>query len=286
MELYQKMKIDSHQHFWNYSPEEYGWIRGRNEVLQKNHLPGDLAPLLKSIGFDGTITVEARQKLEESRWLLELADGNDWIKGVVGWVDLRSENIREQLETYGPHPKFVGIRHVIHDEPDDEFCLQADFQRGVALLHEFDLTYDLLIFNRHLPPAMKLVKKFPDQPFVVDHIAKPAIRDREISPWKERMKAIAAFPNVYCKLSGLVTETALKQWKPADFHPYLDIVLEAFGEDRVMIGSDWPVCKMSGEYQPVMQIVLDYAQKFSAATRDKILGKNCAKFYGIKPAIP
>ena len=227
-------------------------------------------PLLAKIHFDGTIAVQARQMVEETEWLLQLADWHDFIKGVVGWVDLRSPAIATQLERFSKHPKLVGVRHVVHDEPDDQFMLFPDFRRGIARLQEFHLTYDLLLFPRHLPVAVKLVGEFPDQPFVLDHIAKPAIREGQISPWKEHLQALAEFPNVFCKLSGMVTEAKWQQWRPEDFQCYLDIVVEAFGVERVMIGSDWPVCTLSGDYESTMRIVMDYTRQFPAddARRD------------------
>jgi L-fuconolactonase len=201
----------------------------------------------------------------------------------VGWVDLRSPELRGQLEKYSKHPKLVGVRHVVHDEPDDHFMLLPEFRRGIAQLREFGLTYDLLLFPKHLPVAVKLVTEFPNQPFVLDHIAKPGIREQLVSPWREDLKRLAEFPNVFCKLSGLVTEAKWQQWRPEDFHRYLDVVIAAFGAERVMIGSDWPVCTLSGDYASTMRIVIDYAQQFSAQVRDDILGRNCARFYHINP---
>jgi L-fuconolactonase len=250
-------------------------------VLRRDYLPDELKPLLQAVGFDGGIAVQARQMVEETEWLLQLSDAHDFIKGVVGWVDLRSPELGAQLETFLRHQKLVGVRHVVHDEPDDNFMLQPEFQRGIGQLREFDLTYDLLLFPKHLPVAIKLVAEFPQQPFVLDHIAKPAIRDGQVSPWREDLRRLAALPNVFCKLSGLVTEARWKQWRPEDFRRYLDIVIEAFGTNRVMIGSDWPVCTLSGEYAATMGIVTDYVRKFPAEVRAQILGGNCASFYGL-----
>lgn len=275
------MRIDSHQHFWHYNPDQHVWMSDAMGVLRRDYLPAELAPLLKAVHFDGTIAVQARQMLEETEWLLKLAEENAFIRGVVGWVDLRSPNLREQLRKYAAHPKLLGVRHVVHDEPDDNFMLLPEFRRGIAMLREFDLTYDLLLFPRHLPVAVKLVEEFPEQPFVLDHIAKPDIRQKRISPWKEDIQSLARLPNVFCKLSGMVTEAAWKHWREEDFRCYLDIVLEAFGMDRVMIGSDWPVSTLSGEYAAVMGIVTDYAEQFSAEVREAILGGNCARLYGI-----
>jgi L-fuconolactonase len=245
------------------------------QPLKQDFLPHDLKPLLDSIQFDGCIAVQARQSLEETRWLLELAEQYSFIKGVVGWVDLRSDRLTEQLQRFAQHPKLAGVRHVVHDEPDDHFMLRPDFRRGIAQLLDFNLTYDLLLFPKHLKPACQLVKEFPQQAFVLDHIAKPKMAERLLSPWKEDLYELAAFPNVYCKLSGMVTETNWKQWQPVDFHPYLDVVLKAFGPDRLMIGSDWPVCTLSGDYKSVMNIVTNYLPE------EAILGDNCARFYQI-----
>jgi L-fuconolactonase len=256
----------------------------RMVVLKRDYLPDDLRPLLSSAKFDGTIAVQARQNLEETRWLLELADRHDFIKGVVGWVDLCSPELRTQLESFRKNPKLVGVRHVLHDEPDDNFMLHSDFRRGIAQLRDFGLTYDLLLFPKHLPVAAKLAAEFSEQPFVVDHLAKPDIRGRKYSPWQEDLAVLGSFPNVFCKLSGLVTEAVWNQWQPEGFHRYLDIALASFGPDRVMIGSDWPVCSLSGGYGATMQIVTDYIKKYPAGIREQILGGNCAWFYGIQPS--
>jgi L-fuconolactonase len=280
------MKIDAHQHFWQYHPAHQVWMTDAMQVLRRDYLPGDLEPLLAAIGFDGTIAVQARQMPEETEWLLQLADAHDLIKGVVGWVDLRAPELLSQLERYAAHPKLVGVRHVVHDEADDAFMLRPDFRRGIAQLREFDLTYDLLLFPKHLPVAVTLVEEFPNQPFVLDHLAKPAIAAGLVAPWRDDLMRLAAFPNVFCKFSGMVTEAQWRQWQADDFHRYLDIAIEAFGTERVMIGSDWPVCTLSGSYVATMNIVIDYVHQFSGAVRDAILGGNCARFYQIKPTSP
>ncbi len=277
------MRLDSHQHFWTYRPDHQVWMTDEMQVLRRDYLPGELQPLLQSIQFDGTIAVQARQMVGETAWLLELADVHDFIKGVVGWVDLQSPELRSQLETYSGHPKLVGVRHVVHDEPDDHFLLRPEFRRGIAQLREFGLTYDLLLFPKHLPVAVTLVAEFPDQPFVLDHIAKPTVREGRMSPWREDLQRLAQFPNVWCKLSGLVTEATWQQWQPEDFHRYLDIVVAAFGPGRLMIGSDWPVCTLSGTYGDTMKIVTDYIRKLPTEIREGILGGNCARFYGLNP---
>ena len=272
-------RIDSHQHFWQYNPAEHVWMTDAMQVLKKDFLPTDLAPLLNQIGFDGCIAVQARQSIEETNWLLRIANKNDFIKGVVGWVDLLSPNIDETLSGYTNQKKLVGVRHVVHDEADDHFMLQPAFQNGIAALKEFNLTYDLLLFPKHLPVALQLAEKFPEQSFVLDHIAKPFVHKKEISPWKDDLMELAKQPNVFCKLSGIVTEAKWNDWKEDDFKQYLDIVTESFGTNRIMIGSDWPVCTLSGNYSSTMSIVINYANQFSKEISDGILGGNCINFY-------
>jgi L-fuconolactonase len=279
------MRLDSHQHFWNYSSSEYAWISDQMGLLQHDYLPRDLKPLLESIHFDGCIAVQARQNLEETRWLLELTEEHTFIKGVVGWVDLCSDTVRDQLKTFTQHSKLVGVRHVLQDEADDNFMLRQEFRRGLAQLRRFHLTYDLLVYPKHLVAARQLVEEFPQQAFVLDHIAKPAIAEGQVSPWKEDLLQLAKLPNVSCKLSGMVTEAKWKHWCVEDFHRYLDIVIEAFGTERVMIGSDWPVCTLSGDYESTMRIVIDYVRRFPSEVREAILGGNCARFYGLDSTI-
>jgi L-fuconolactonase len=273
------MHIDSHQHFWRYDPNQHVWMTDDMDALRRNFPPQDLLPLLTAAGFDGTVAVQARQMLEETDWLLELSDQYDFIQGVVGWVDLRAEDVGTQLQRYVGHKKFKGVRHIVEDEPDVEFIRQPQFRRGIEALAEFDLTYDLLLRPVRLPVALELVQEFPQQPFVIDHIAKPVIKKRLVSPWREGLEALARFENVYCKLSGMVTETNWHEWNAEDFFPYLDIAIGAFGFDRVMIGSDWPVCTLSGNYQSVMDVVLDYVRQFPSDVQERILGANCARFY-------
>lgn len=276
------MKIDSHQHFWIFNEREYGWMGENMQSIRRDHLPENLHLELKKIGFDGSVAVQARQCLEETEWLLQLSDKHDLIKGVVGWVDLRSPEVEAQLEKYAKHCKFVGVRHVIHDEPETDFMLGADFLRGISLLERYHLTYDILIFPKHLPNAVRFVERFPNQTFVLDHIAKPFIKDKVIAPWDEDLRRLASFPNVYCKVSGMVTEADWHRWTKNEFKPYLDVVFSAFGTDRVMIGSDWPVCKVAGHYEDIMNITLDYIQRFTDEERNKILGGNAITAYQLK----
>ncbi len=276
------MKIDSHQHFWDYNPEEYPWMQGEKmNPIRRNFGPGDLWAEQERVGLDGSIAVQARQSLKESRWLLELAQNDSRLKGVVGWVDLRGPSLEAELEELSPNKKFVGVRHVVHDEPDDQFMLRPEFLRGIGKLHGYGMTYDLLLFPKHLPVAVEVVKQFPEQPFVLDHIAKPFIKDGGMSPWYRDIAELASFPNVYCKVSGMVTEAAWRAWNKRDFRPYLDIVFDAFGEDRLMFGSDWPVCLLGGDYAEVVQLVTDYLGDRGAETIEKVMGSNAARFYGV-----
>ncbi len=275
------MNLDAHQHFWKYDEQQYPWIP-RGSALHRDWLPTDLAPLLAAANLDGCIAVQARQSLEESRWLLDLTGRHAIIKGVVGWVDLRSPAVEHDLAALAQHPKFVGVRHVAQDEPDDAFLVRPDFLRGIAQLRSFELTYDLLIYPRQLLAAIELARHFPDQPFVLDHLAKPPIKAGTLSPWREQVRELAQCPNVLCKVSGMVTEADHSGWKPADFAPYLEVVFEAFGEDRIMFGSDWPVCLLAGSYARVFPLADEAARGFSATAREKFLGGNAARFYGVK----
>lgn len=275
------MRIDSHQHFWKYNPIEYGWIDDTMAVLRQDFLPDDLASELAMSGLDGSVAVQARQSLEETEWLLDLSDKHDIIKGVVGWVDLRSPDLVRQLDSFAGNKKLVGVRHVVQDEPDDRFLLREDFMRGVGELTKYDLVYDILIFERQLPAALEFVKNFPDQPFVLDHIAKPKIKAGELEPWAENIKRLARFENVFCKVSGMVTEADWHNWSPGHFRPYLDVVFEAFGASRIMFGSDWPVCTVAASYGQVFSLVEDYISGLSPDAREAILGINAAKIYGL-----
>jgi L-fuconolactonase len=272
------MRIDAHQHFWRYNAQEYGWMQA-DWPIRKDFLPVDLEPLLKSCRLDGCIAVQARQSLEETRWLLELADSAPIIRAVVGWVDLRSDQVGHQLEEFASDPKFVGVRHVVQDEPDNRFMLCADFKRGIAALKQFNLTYDILVFARQLPAAVELVGAFPEQPFVLDHLAKPPIAEGELSPWREQIEMLARLPNVMCKLSGMLTEAKWHAWREADFRPYLDVVFQAFGVDRLMFGSDWPVALLAGSYEQVYSLVSNYVSALNKTEQAKICGDNANRFY-------
>jgi L-fuconolactonase len=252
------------------------------KVLRKDFLPDNLLPLLRQSDFDGSIAVQARQSLEETRWLLKLASEYDFIKGVVGWVDLCSDEAESQIADFASDPKLVAVRHVLQDEPDDKFMLKDRFLKGISLLKKFNLVYELLIYPKHLPFAIQLVKKFPDQKFVLDHIAKPLIKDKTLSPWEEGIRQLALQPNVSCKLSGMVTEALWKGWGKSDFVPYLDVVFDSFSSSRLMIGSDWPVCTIASDYKETMQIIINYISLKSEADRELIMGRNAERIYNLK----
>jgi L-fuconolactonase len=276
------MIIDAHQHFWKYNTREYSWIDDRMKVLRRDYLPSHLIKEMSKVGVQGTIAVQARQTLEETSWLLGLAEVHDFIKGVVGWVDLRSSKVEDQLKHFSSFPKLVGIRHIVHDEPDDLFLLRTDFLNGINKLQKFNLSYDILIFEKHLPVTIRFVKKFPNQPFVVDHIAKPKILLAKMEPWEENIRSLAQFSNVYCKISGLVTEADWENWTENNFYPYLETVFDAFGAERIMIGSDWPVCTLAGSYQSVINIILNFIKELSDSEKKMVLVQNALKFYGLK----
>jgi L-fuconolactonase len=276
------MRIDSHQHFWIYGHDDYPWMD--NEALlalRADHLPPDLLCHLNNAGLDGSVVVQVRQTLEENRWMLELADAHNHVRGVVGWVDLCADDVDAQLEPYASHPRFCGIRHIVQDEPDDDYMLAPDFQRGIGRLKAHGMTYDVLVFPKQLPAAIGLVQAFPEQPFVLDHIAKPLVKDAIIDPWAEQIRKLASYPNITCKVSGMITEADWVEWKAEDFDRYLDVVLDAFGAGRLMYGSDWPVCNLAGDYERVFSLAERFASKLSDAERVNFWGGNAARFYGL-----
>ncbi|MHA3774652.1 amidohydrolase family protein [Verrucomicrobiota bacterium sgz303538] len=274
------MRLDAHQHFWSYDENQYPWIP-KGSPLHRDWLPDDLAREQARVGMEGSIAVQARQTAEESRWLLTLADESPIVQGVVGWVDLRSNEVEEQMADLAHHPKFRGVRHVVQDEPDDRFMLGAEFLRGIGKLRQFGLTYDILIYPKQLPAAIELAQRFPDQPFVLDHIAKPHIREGTLSPWREQIRELAQVKNVFCKVSGMVTEANHATWKAEDFQPYLDVIFETFGTERLMWGSDWPVCLFAADYEQVFKLVKNYSRHLSPEERDGLFGSNAARFYSI-----
>ncbi|MFY0651971.1 MAG: amidohydrolase family protein [Cyclobacteriaceae bacterium] len=272
------MRIDSHQHFWKYDPVKYSWIEDNMQTLRRDFLPADLAPLLKQKNIHGSVAVQADQSEGETEFLLGLAGQNDIVKGVVGWVDLLVDGVEERLEHFSKNKYLKGIRHIVQSEPND-FMLRKDFQNGIMSLAQFDLVYDILVFPPQLIAAIALVQKFPDQYFVLDHIAKPYIKDSKISGWKEDIKELAHNPKVYCKLSGMVTEADWNDWKEDDFRQYLDVIVEAFGTDRLMYGSDWPVSLLAAQYEKQYAIVENYISQFSQEEQANIMGNTAAKFY-------
>jgi L-fuconolactonase len=272
------MRLDAHQHFWSYDAAQYPWIPP-GSPLHRSWLPDDLAALQRPLGFDGSIAVQARQVVEESDWLLGLAGRHAHVQGVVGWVDLRSDRVEADLERLARHPKFVGVRHVVQEEPDDDFMLGREFQRGISKLAAYGLTYDILIYPKQLPAAIRLVENFPEQPFVLDHIAKPFIKAGTLEPWAAQLRRLAKLPNVHCKVSGMLTEADHQAWHAEQFRPYLDTVFEAFGPARLMYGSDWPVCLFAGSYEQAYRLVDDYARGVTAAERAGLFGGNAAAFY-------
>jgi L-fuconolactonase len=254
----------------------------RMETLKADHTPEDLRPHLQEAGIDGTVAVQARQMVQETDYLLDISHRYNWVMGVVGWFDFNSESLEAQIEEYSSDPRLKGARELIHDMSDPEYAVSKEHVRAIGLLGEYGLTYDLLLRPQHIEPATRLVDRYPEQPFVIDHIAKPNIAQQELSPWRERMIEIGRRPNVYCKLSGMVTEAEWGSWTSRDFVPYMEICLEAFGPMRLMIGSDWPVCTLSGSYAAVMGIVRDFVGRLSESERRAILGETCVRFYGLE----
>nr|WP_315155463.1 amidohydrolase family protein [uncultured Flavobacterium sp.] len=274
-------RIDSHQHFWKFDPVRDSWIDDSMQKIQRDFLPDDLLPLLTENKFQGCVAVEAHQSEAQTIFLADLASKNDFIKGVVGWVDLRNKNISERLNHFSNDKIIKGIRHVVQAEADD-FMLRNDFRNGIAALKQFDFTYDILIFHRQLPAAIDLVNRFPEQKFIIDHIAKPNIKSGEIESWKNNIQEIAKFDNVSCKVSGMVTEADWNNWKFQDLRPYLDVIFENFSTDKLMFGSDWPVCNVAAEYSKVVDTLENYIAQFSIQDQNKIWYENAKAFYKLE----
>ncbi len=272
-------RIDAHHHLWKYDAPQYPWISENMDVLQRDFLVHHLEGVLSESGIDGAVSVQARQTLAETRWLLELAHRHDSIRGVVGWVALTDPKVGHDLEHFATHPKLKSVRHVLHDEPDDLYILREDFNGGIKLLKDFGLRYDLLIFERHLPQTIQFVDRHPNQIFILDHIAKPQIKEGVISPWRENITELARRENVFCKLSGLVTEANWQSWTEADLDPYLQIVLKAFGPDRVIFGSDWPVILLGSSYKRWVDIVQRAISHLSEYEQERIWGKTATEVY-------
>lgn len=275
------LKIDAHQHFWKFDPVRDSWITHEMSVIQRDFLPPDLQPVLKENDFDGCVVVQSDQSEEENVFQLDNAAKNEFIKGVVGWVDLQSDNVEERLSYYSEFKKIKGFRHVLQGEADRSLMLRSTFIKGISNLEKYSFTYDILIFPDQLKYIPQFVSSFPNQKFVIDHIAKPLIKEHKIDEWKREIQAVAELDNVWCKISGLVTEADWKQWKPADLTPYIDVVTEAFGTKRIMFGSDWPVCLVAASYDQILTIVRDYFSNFSVNEQDSFFGGNAFDFYNL-----
>lgn len=271
--------IDAHQHFWQFDPVRDSWINDEMKVIQRDFMPSDLEPLLKENGVAGTVIVQSDQSEKENEFQLNNANGNDFIKGIVGWINLQSENAEEHLEYYQQFKKIKGFRHILQGEADRALLLKPNFKRGIRLLHKYKYTYDILIFPDQLQYVPAFVAEFPDQKFVIDHLAKPFIKDKKIDDWKREIEAVAKHENVYCKISGMVTEADWKNWKYEDFTPYLDTVVNAFGISRVMYGSDWPVCLCAASYSDVLNITKKYFSSFSANEQQMFFTNSAISFY-------
>ena len=276
------MRIDSHQHFWKFDPVRDSWIDENMSALRRDFLPEDLEPLLRENKVAGCVAVQADQSENETFFLTDLAVKHDFIKGVVGWVDLSAGNVEERLEYFSTFKSIKGFRHIVQAEPAPDFILRTDFCRGISKLKKFDFSYDILILPRHLPYMSEFISQFPDQRFVIDHLAKPNIRKGEVKEWEKHLRKAAAFENLHCKLSGMATEADLHHWKSEDFKPYINVVIEAFGIDRVMFGSDWPVCLTAATYQQSCLILEHNTMHLSDAEKEKLWGLNAAKFYKLE----
>jgi len=275
------MRIDAHQHFWNYDADKHAWIDDEMQVIKRNFLPEDLAPILKVNNFSGCIAVQADQSEEETEFLLGLASNHDFIKGVVGWVDLRCTNLKDRLDYYSQFKKLKGWRHVVQSEPDDDFMLRDDFLDGISLLADYNHTYDILIVPKQLSAALRLIQLFPRQKFIIDHIAKPDIKGREIEEWKFAMNQLGLMDNVWCKVSGMVTEADWSGWRQSDFTPYLEVVFSAFGADKVVFGSDWPVCQLGASYEQVVNIPSEFIETYYTKRDLGFWGPNASEFYNL-----
>jgi L-fuconolactonase len=274
------MIIDAHQHFWELGRFNTAWLEApRHKPIHRSFLPRDLKPLLDRAGVDRCVFVQTQHDLAENRWALDLADDHDWIAGVVGWIDLASPDCEEQLLEMRRHPKFVGVRHITQDEPDDDFIVRPAVLRGLRVLQKHDVPFDLLFYVKHLHHAQMLARELPDLRMVIDHLAKPRIKDHRLDDWEANFRAAAKLPNICCKLSGMVTEADWQSWKPADLKPYVDVALEAFGPDRLMYGSDWPVSVLAGPYQQVFEALHECLGPLSTEERDHVYRRTATDFY-------
>jgi len=280
--------IDAHQHFWQLSqPFDYRWLETPGlEPIRRDFLPEDLADRISKVGVDRTVFVQTQHNLEENRWVLSLAEQHDLIAGVVGWVDLASDHCETELLEFKDHPKFVGVRHVTQDEPDDDFVIRPDVVRGLRVLEKHGVPFDLLFYEKHLKHAAVLAKMLPDLPMVINHLAKPQIKEGMTEDWSKNLQSAAQYPNMYCKLSGMITEADWKRWKPADLKPYVETALEAFGPERCMFGSDWPVCELAGSYQQVHDALREIIGELSTSELEQIFGRTAGRFYDLRAVVP
>ena len=275
------MVIDSHQHFWYYEPEKHAWIDDSMSVIRRDFTPSNLKTTYQENGIDGCVAVQADQTLAETEFLLSLSAKNDFIKGVVGWVDLQDEQVVGVLDEYALHGKIKGFRHIVQGEADHNFLLRPNFMRGISALEKHQFTYDILVFPHQLGATLEFIKKFPNQKFVIDHIAKPYIKDGFFDGWATMMKEIGKHENVSCKLSGMITEADFKTWTPSQIEPYMQLVLNAFGSERILFGSDWPVCLVAGNYKQVKDLTTDFIAGLSTSEQADIMGRNAIKFYNL-----
>ncbi len=275
------VKIDSHQHFWKFDAIRDSWIEESMSAIQRDFLPEDLEPLLRENRFAGCVSVQSDQSEEENKFHLELAENSEFIKGIVGWVDLQSAAVEDRLSYWKQFEKLKGFRHVLQGEQDRALMLKPEFSKGISKLEKFNFTYDILIFPDQLQYIPQFLSKFPDQKFVIDHLAKPYIKDKKIDGWKQEIERVSKFENVYCKISGLVTENDWKSWREDDFKPYIDTVFNAFGSKRVMFGSDWPVCLVAAKYEQVMNLPEKYISKLSLDEQEAFWGLNAKEFYNL-----
>jgi len=275
------MRIDAHQHFWKFDPVKDDWIDDTMLKIRKDFLPDDLYPHLNTSKIDGCIAVQADQSEQETEFLLNCAAENNFIKGVIGWLNLRDPAIAQRIDYFSKNQLLKGLRHIVQAEKDDWFMLGDDFQNGISCLKKYDLVYEILIKSSQLPAAIELVKNFPEQKFVLDHLAKPLIRANELQPWATHIQTLAKFPNVSCKISGMVTEADWNSWQPDNFKKYLDTVFDCFGTSRLMFGSDWPVCLLAASYKQVILIIEDYLKDVTADEQKLVMGQNAIQFYNL-----
>jgi L-fuconolactonase len=275
------MRLDAHQHFWVFDPVRDSWIDESMLDIQKDFLPWDLAPILQEHHIDGCIAVQADQTEQQNTFLIEQAEQHTFIKGIVGWVDLRANNVEENLAYYATQPLIKGFRHVLQGESQRDLMLTPAFRNGISKMEKYGFTYDILILTDQISYSETLIKSFPNQKFVIDHLAKPLIKDWEISDWKKNIQAIARYENISCKISGMVTEADWKNWKVEDFTPYLDVVFEAFGTKRLFYGSDWPVCNVAGGYGKALDVLVNYTEKLTYTEQQDLFGDNAVRFYNI-----